>query len=109
MKTKPFGYIYYPSVSHSAISFTAIDEGLVNLFHFITNKKNEKKIVSLYALTARLPYGGSSAIGILRHITSEYNMFSIRQPLMKLKEMKQKIFGKPNVDQNLPSSIIAKQ
>ena len=58
----------------------------------------------LYALTARLPYGGSPSIAILEHITSEQNAFSIRQLLMKLKEMEQKMFGKPNCG---PKLVIA--
>ena len=45
---------------------------------------------------ARLPAGGSPPITILEHITSDHNGFSITQSLMKLKEMEQKIFGKPN-------------
>ena len=45
---------------------------------------------------ARLPSGRSAPITILEDITSEHNAFSIGQPLMKLKEMEQSIFGKPN-------------
>ena len=68
----------------------------VSPLQWLRNEKGEKKRILLYALTARLPYGGSPSIAILEHITSEHNAFSIRQPLMKLKEMEQKIFGKPN-------------
>ena len=50
----------------------------------------------LYAPTARLPSGGSPVITSLEHITSEHNMFSIRQSLMNLKETEQKNLGKPN-------------
>ena len=63
---------------------------------WLRNKKGEKKTILLYALTARLLFGGSPPIAILEHITSEHNAFSNRQPLMKLKEMEQKNFGKPN-------------
>ena len=63
---------------------------------WLGNKKVEKKRIFLYAPAARLPSGGSPLIAILEHITSEHNMFSIAQPLMKLKQMEQKIFGKPN-------------
>ena len=58
--------------------------------------KKMKRREFCYALTARLPSGGSPLTEILKHITSEHNAFSIRQPLMKLKGMELKIFGKPN-------------
>ena len=116
-KRKLYEYIHYPSISHSGISVTLIDEGSVKLYDFISqydalffdasasfvsplpwlrNEKGEKKIILLYALTAGLPSGGSPPIAILEHITSEHNAFSIRQPLMKLEEMEQKKFGKRN-------------
>ena len=116
-KRKLDGYIPYPSISHFGISVTRTDEGLVKFYHFVSqhdalffnasgsyisslpclrNKKGEKKTILLYALTARLIFGGSPPIAILEHITSEHNAFSNRQPLMKLKEMEQKNFGKPN-------------
>ena len=95
------------------------DEGLVKYYHFVSQydalffdasgsfvsplpwlkyEKGEKKRILLYALKARLPSGGSPPIAILEHITSEHNVFSIRQPLMRLKEIEQKIFGKRNGD-----------
>ena len=116
-KRKLDGYIHYPSISHFGISVTLTDEGLVKFYHFVSqydalffnasgsyvsslpwlrNKKGEKKAILLYALTARLLFGGSPPIAILEHIRSEHNAFSNRQPLMKLKEMEQKNLGKPN-------------
>lgn len=62
----------------------------------LRNEKEKKKRVLVHALTARLPSSRSPSITILRHITSEYNAFSIKQPFMKLKEMEQLMFGKPN-------------
>ena len=56
-------------------------------------KKGEKKrilLFLLYALTARVPSGGSPPIAILEYKTFEHNVFSFRQPFMKLKEMEQK-------------------
>ena len=64
-------------------------------FPCLRNKKEKKKRILLYALTARLPYGDSPPITILRQMTFKYNAFSIEQPFMKLKEMEQKMFGKP--------------
>ena len=76
---------------------------------WLRNEQDKKKIFFLYALTARLPSGGSLTVAILEYIISKHNAFSIRQSLMKLKEMEQNVFRKPNVDQNLPSSTIVKQ
>ena len=108
----------YLSISHSKTSVTLTDEGLVKFYHFISqyhglffwrkwfvrlsllpslkNEKAEKKIILLYALTARLPSGCSPSTAILEHITPEHNAFFIRQSLIKLKEMEQNIFRKPN-------------
>ena len=47
-------------------------------------------------MTAKLPSGGSHPIAILEQIIYEHNAFSIRQPLIRLKEMEQKFFRKPN-------------
>ena len=125
-KRKLYGYIYYPFIPHSRISITLTDESLAKFHHFVSqndplffdasdsfvsplpwlrNEKGEKKGILLYALTARLPSGGSTPNAILEHITSEHNAFSIRQPLMKLKEMEQKIFRKPNCE---PKLVIVK-
>ena len=124
-KRKLYGYTHYPSISHSGISVTLTDEGLLNFYHFVSqygallfdasgsfvsplpwleNKKVEKKRIFLYAPTARLPSGGSPLIVILEHITSEHNTFSITQLLMKLKQIEQKIFEKPNCG---PKLVIA--
>ena len=92
-------------------------EGLVKFYHFVSqydalffdasssfvsplpqlkNEQGEKKIILLYALIARLPSGGSPHFAILEQITFDYNAFSIRQPLMRLRGMEQNFFGKPN-------------
>ena len=126
---KLYGYTHYPSISHSGISVILTDDGLLKFYHFVSqcgallfdasgsfvsplpwlgNKKVEKKRIFLYAPTARLPSGGSPLIAILEQITSEHNMFSITQPLMKLKQMEQKFFENLIVDQNLSLSTIAK-
>ena len=68
----------------------------VSLLHWLRNEKGGKKRILFHALTVRLPSVGSPPIAILEHITSEHNAFSIRQPLMRLKEMEQNIFRKPN-------------
>ena len=64
----------------------------------LRNEKDQKKIILLYALSQRISPGGPAPIKILEHITSEHNVFSIRQSLIKLKEMEQNIFGKSKVD-----------
>ena len=76
--------------------FYDASDSLVSLLPCLRNEKEKKKRSLVHAPTARLPSGGSPSITILRHITSEYNAFSIRQPFMKLKEMEQLMFGKPN-------------
>ena len=109
--------MHFPSISHSEISVTLSDKGLVKCYHFVLqynallfdttssflsplpwlrNEKDEKKRILLNALTARLPSGESSPIAILEHLISEHNAFSITLSSMKLKEMEQNIFGKPN-------------
>ena len=107
--------MHFPSISHSEISVALTDEGLVKFYHFasrydalffdatgsfvsplpwLRNEKDEKKRILLNALLN--PAGGSPLITSLEHIKSEHNALSIAQPLMKLKEMEQKNFGKPN-------------
>ena len=128
-KRKLYGYIYYPFIPHSRISITLTDESLVKFYHFVSqndplffdasgsfvsplpwlrNEKGETKGILLYALTARLPSDGSTPNAILEHLTSEHNEFSIREPLMKLKEMEQKFSENLIVDQNLSPSTITK-
>ena len=88
--------IFYHFVSqYDALFFDAT--GLfVSRLPWLRNGKDEKKRILLNALTARLPSSGSPPIAILEYITFEHNAFSITLSLMKLKEMEQKIFGKPN-------------
>ena len=90
-KRKFYRYIHYPSISHSEISVTLTDEGLVKFYYFFSqydallfdvtgsvvspspwliNEKDEKKIILLNALTPKLPYGGSPPIAVPKHITS---------------------------------------
>ena len=128
-KRKLYGYIYYPFIPHSRISITLTDESLVKFYHFVSqndplffdasgsfvsplpwlrNEKGETKGILLYALTARLPSDGSTPNAVLEHLTSEHNEFSIREPLMKLKEMEQKFSENLIVDQNLSPSTITK-
>ena len=128
-KRKLYGYIYYPFIPHSRISITLTDESLVKFYHFVSqndplffdasgsfvsplpwlrNEKGETKGILLYALTARLPSDGSTPNAILEHLTSEHNEFSIREPLMKLKEMEQKFSENLIVDQNLSPLTITK-
>ena len=70
----------------------------------------------LYALTARLPSGGSKSVAILEqitYITSELNAFFIRQPIMMRKEIEKFVLRKhnywPKHHQTLPLSNVAKQ
>ena len=93
------------AILRDSLKYLCTDEGLVKFYHFVSqydalffdaNQQGEKKIILLYAMIAGLPSGGSPHFAILEQITFEYNAFSIRQPLMRLKGMEQKFFGKPN-------------
>ena len=90
------GKFYHFVSQYDALFFDATGS-FVSPLPWLRNEKDEKRIILLYALTGRLPSGGHPPITILEHITSGHNVFSIRQPLMKLKEMEQNIFGKPNM------------
>ena len=68
---------------------------------WLRNEEDKKKRILLNALTARLLSGGSPPIAFLEYITSELNALSMSQLFMKLKDMEQKIFGKPNCEPKL--------
>ena len=122
-----YGYISYPSISYSGISVTLTDEGLVKFYFSVYNmilcfwckwfvpfslaivRKWKMWKGETFALTADL------LLVVLRHLTYcnsktfEYSAFSIRQPLMRLKEMEQKIFRKPNCGPRLLIVDLANQ
>uniref|UniRef100_A0A7M5UQC9 ubiquitinyl hydrolase 1 n=1 Tax=Clytia hemisphaerica TaxID=252671 RepID=A0A7M5UQC9_9CNID len=116
-KKKVYGYIHYPSLSDSGISLTMTDEGLVRYYHkvapldvlffdasgsfvsgvpWLKNKKNKKKRILLYALMARLPSGKCPPLPLLEYISSENNVFSIRQAFSRLREVENRIYGSGN-------------
>eukprot|EP00111_Clytia_hemisphaerica_P004161 TCONS_00011901-protein len=116
-KKKVYGYIHYPSLSDSGISLTMTDEGLVRYYHkvapldvlffdasgsfvsgvpWLKNKKNKKKRILLYALMARLPSGKCPPLPLLEYISSEHNVFSIRQAFSRLREVENRIYGSGN-------------
>ena len=81
-----------------ALSQTKVKENFIISFHsmmlcFLGPKWIEKKRTLLQALKAELPSGGSRPIIILEQIIPEHNVFSIRQPLIRLKEMEQIFFS----------------
>ena len=89
------------------------DEPLVRLYHTVTpyctlqvdatgnviasmqwlkNADNKPKKIMLYALTLKRPTGKAPSIAIAEHITSNHNVFSIRNLLSKLREIEYQIY-----------------
>ena len=112
--TSSFGYIQYPSISHSGLHLSLSDEGLVRLYHLLA------PVLTLYfdasgsfisplpwirnkdALTTHHPSGNVPPLALFEHITSEHNILSIRQPFLRFKETELKLFGNCKV----PSRIV---
>ena len=90
------------------------DEGLVRLYYLLA------RVLTLYfdasgsfisplpwirnkdALTTHHPSGNVPPLALFEHITSEHNILSIRQPFLRFKETKLKLFGNYKV----PSRIV---
>ena len=102
------GFTQQPSISHSGISVTLFDEPLVRLYHtvepyctlrvdatgniiasmpWLKNTDNKPKRILLYALTVKSPTEKAPSIAIVEHITSNHNVFSIRNLFSKLLEI----------------------
>ena len=93
--TSSFGYIQYPSISHSGIHLSLFDEGLVRLYHllapvlilyfdasgsfisplpWIRSKDDKPKRILIYALTTHQPSGNAPPLALFERITSEHNI-----------------------------------
>ena len=93
--TSSFGYIQYPSISHSGIHLSRFDEGLVRLYHllapvlilyfdasgsfisplpWIRSKDDKPKRILIYALTTHQPSGNAPPLALFERITSEHNI-----------------------------------
>ena len=111
--TSSFGYIQYPSISHSGLHLSLFDVGLVRLYHllapvstlyfeasgsfisplpWIRNKDGKPKMILIYALTTHHPRN-APPLALFEHITSDHNILSIRQPFLRFKETELKMFG----------------
>ena len=109
-----FGYVYYPSISGSGIQITLTDEALIRLYHLVApysplyfnatgtvfkaipllkNRNDNPNRISLYSLVIAHPYGNVPPIALVDYITSEHHIFSIRQPILRLKKLEQKIYS----------------
>ena len=103
-----FGYIQQPSISLNGLQVTLVDEPLVRFYHkiapyetfyfdasgsFITdlpllkNDSGKPKRILLYALTMRHHQKKVPPIAIVEHISSNQNIFAIRNMLCRIREM----------------------
>ena len=110
---KNFGYVHQPSISSSGLYIYLFDEPIVRFYHNIAtvesfyldatgtllseipsiqNDNGNPKRILLYALTMRHAHKNVPPIAIIEYITTNHNIFSIRQPLMKLRELEFQIF-----------------
>ena len=107
------GFMQQPSISHSGISVTLFDEPLVRLYHtvapyctlqvdatgsiiasmpWLKNADNKPKRILLYALTVKSPTEEAPSIAIVEHVTSNHNVFSIRNLFCKLRDIEYQIY-----------------
>ena len=59
---------------------------------WLKNADNKPKRILLYALTVKCPTGKAPSIAIAEHITSDHNVFSIRNLFSKLREIEYQIY-----------------
>ena len=69
---------------------------LLSEIPFIKNDIGNPKCILLYALTMRHSHKNIPPIAIIEYITTNHNVFSIRQPLMKLRKLEFQIFRENN-------------
>ena len=69
---------------------------LLSEIPFIKNDNGNPKCILLYALTMRHAYKNIPPIAIIEYITTNHNVFLIRQPLMKLRKLEFQIFRENN-------------
>ena len=62
----------------------------------IKNDNGNPKCILLYDLSMRHAHKNMPPIAIIEYITINHNIFSIRQPLMKLRELEFQIFRENN-------------
>ena len=83
---------FYHNIATVESFYLDVTGTLLSEIPSIQNDNGNPKRILLYALTTRYAHKNVPPIAIIEYTTTNHNIFSIRQPLMKRRELEFQIF-----------------